>query len=528
MKGNKMLKISKILVLLTGISCGYSSCSYYYNKLQNTNNIMINDNSYTNNINYNITNNLDNNTNNNLVNNIVNNNSNIENVTYNITNNLNNNTDDVLESKKVKNNTLTKYKRKRTYNVTNNLNNNTDDVLESKKVKNNTLTKYKRKRTYNITNNLNNNTDDVLESKKKVKHNTLTKYKRKRTYNVNNKTQVNDIDTNNNQDETYESLFIKHYNDEYYYEKVSKYINNTETVASGDNKYINNIHKIFTTLVHNLKYATYNYKCDNNDVCIHLNELKRYEILCNRFKFKRRNRKWNNGLSHLNKYIRQQTKRTISVEELYNYIFNKIGILYDNTINALIKAPLDKQKDVIEDSIRILGYIIASIMNTKPYTDDLYDKKLCNNKLYNKKLYDNNLYDNKLYDSKLYDVDMFTIAINQLYTNTDNIPKSFEQNLNKNFNLYYNKLILFLDEVTKVSENQNIIINGIKNTQVKENINKLLEELNIKNDNNYKEIKEFFTKDSWNLKTQEYFELFKKHVSNLKNIICKKRREMVL
>ena len=461
MKVNKMLKISKksnleiskILVLLTGISYGYSSCSYDYNKLQNTNNIVINGNSHINNITYNITNNLSNNTNNNLVNNIINNNIHVKNVTYNITNNLNNI----------------------------NLNNNEAKTICSDE------------------NNINKQPNNFGEQQD-LKKNDFMLRKRKRTDNNTNNTQANNKEINNNQNEDYEYLFGKNYNEDYYYEKASKYINNTETIASGDNKYINNTYKIFTTFVNNLKYVTYNYKCDNNDVCISLRELKRYEILCDRFKFVS-NRKWNNGLSRLNKYIKKQTKSTISVEELYNYIFNKIGILYDKTINALIKSPLEKQEEIIEDSIRILGYIATSLTNTEIYKNDSYN--------------------DELYD-ELYDEDMLSVALDQLVINIDKKVKCFELNLNKNFNNYHNKLMLFLDEVTKISENKNIIINGIQNTQVKRHVNELLEKLLIKNENNYKEIKEFFTKDSWNLKTREYFELFKKHSSNLKNIICKK------
>ena len=463
-----MLKQLKFLVLLATVSCGYTS---------NPNSVS------TGKVTYNIINNI--NSNGNVINNIISTN----NPTTSFSNNMINNT--------ANNNN---YINNIEYNITNNLNNNNSSFL--------------------------NNINGVLNKTNNAKNKTFNNKKRNREKHIIKKKLINNSVINNTKysgelsPEKYYNILFGNNNENYYYESIEQYINSDNITNLNSNKYIIDAYKIFTLFIENLRCAIYehdynvNYQ-DNIDITLY--DLKRYAILFDKFKFRKKVRNsYNNSLSFLSKYIRTQTQYGISINEFHNYIANKTAELYDQTINALITSienfePSYKQEKIIVDSRKVLEYITVGLMNTERDLNNRYYFQ--NSKLKNK----HGLRDNIV---SPYDEDRIWVIAEQL--DVDRKFVKLEANLITKLNKYNNELMVFLDKITNVDKNKDIVINGINDIKVKNNINNLFKKLNIENYSNYKEIKDFFTNDSLNIKTKEYFELFKQHSSNLKNILVSK------
>ena len=368
----------------------------------------------------------------------------------------------------------------------------------------------------NITNKLGNsnsyilnNINNVLTKKNDINNKIFSTKKRKREqYNSYKETINNNNKDNNNKEledtkKYYNNLFGNNYNNSYYYESIKQYINNNEK----SNDYITDAYKMFAIFAKNVKHTIYDYHFNNeckDNINLVLNDLKRYAMLFDKFKFKKKvKNSYNNSISYLNKYIKMQTKYSISIEEFYNYIVNKTAKLYDQTINALNKSikqnePSDKQNEIIKNAREVLDFIITSFGNTNR---DLNDKST-NHKV------------------SLCDKDRTWVIVSQL--EVDEYFINLEKNLIKKFNEYNNKLMLFLDKIINTDKNKNIVINGVNDTIIRNNISVLLEKLNIENCSNYKEIKDFFTNSSLKLNTKEYFKLFAQYSNNLKDILIDK------
>ena len=357
---------------------------------------------------------------------------------------------------------------------------------------------------YIINNNLSNNNFNKLNNisnqlSKQINTNNKSFINKKRNRETTNN---DDNDKNNNKLEEnkkyYNDLFGNNYNNSYYYDSIKQYINDNQK----SNKYIIDIYKMFATFAKNIKYAIYDYHFNNeykDNIKLTLNDLKRYATLFDKFKVKPQNNSW----EYINKYKQTQKDYNISINEFYNYVVNKTAKLYDQTINALRKSiekneSYDKQNEIVENSKEVLCVIITSFENTdRDLNDESQNHKVL-----------------------LCDKDRTWVIIEQLEVDKHFI--NLEKNLIKKFNEYNNKLMLFLDKIMTNNKNNSIVISGINDTKIRNNISVLLDKLNIENCSNYKEIKDFFTSNSLELQTKEYFKLFKQYSNNLKDILIDK------